>query len=106
MKSALSGSHGVISTLTSTRLDWFARPAITALGGCLPFRPAGTPKRRPRWNSCFGRTAAVLVYADTAPAPHAAIVCSTAGRRPHQLLNEQSPTFLDDLTAAVKALVA
>jgi len=49
------------------------------------------------------RHAAILVYADTARLS-ITLYCQPLAAGARQLLNEQSPTFLDDLTAAVERL--
>jgi two-component system response regulator HydG len=51
----------------------------------------------------FARQAAILVYADTARLP-ISLYCQPLAAGARQILNEQAPTFLDDLSAAVERL--
>jgi transcriptional regulator with PAS, ATPase and Fis domain len=51
----------------------------------------------------FSRHTAILVYADTARLP-IAVYCQPLAAGARQVFNEQSPSFLEDLTAAVERL--
>jgi two-component system response regulator HydG len=51
----------------------------------------------------FARRAAILVLADTAQLP-IALYCQPLAAGARQILNQQAPTFLEDLTAAVERL--
>jgi len=71
----------------------------------LPFGPPGTPETAAtlEFLRAFARTTAVLVYADTANLP-IGLYCQPLAAGARQVLNSQSPTFLDDLTAVVGRL--
>jgi transcriptional regulator with GAF, ATPase, and Fis domain len=104
IKSALSGSVRVAyhARLESARLacQVGAPPLIL-----LPFGPTGAFETAAtlEFLRTFARTTAVLVYADTANLP-IGLYCQPLAAGARQVLNEQSPTFLEDLTGAVERL--
>jgi DNA-binding NtrC family response regulator len=102
VKSVLSGCARVAchSRLESARLACLAATPPLIL---LPFGPAGAPETAATLEFLrdFARTTAVLVYADTTRLP-IGLYCQPLAAGARQVLNEQSPTFLEDLTAAVE----
>jgi transcriptional regulator with GAF, ATPase, and Fis domain len=104
VKSALSGCARVAyhARLESARLACQAASPPFIL---LPFGPAEAPESAATLAFLreFGRTGAVLVYADTGRLP-IATYCQPLAAGARQVLNEQSPTFLDDLAETVERL--
>jgi DNA-binding NtrC family response regulator len=105
VKTALSAHARVAchTRLDSARLACLAASPPLIL---LPFGPPGSPETGATLEFLrdFARAAAVLVYADTAHLPIAAY-CQPLAAGARQVLNEQSPTFLDDLADTVGRLV-
>lgn len=106
LKSALSACARVVchAQLDAARLHCQTSPAAVVL---LPFGPAEAGGHDPAaalaFLRHFARHRPVLVYADTGRLP-IGLYCQPLAAGARQVLNEQAPTFLDDLTATVERL--
>ena len=104
IQSALAGCGRVLchTKLTTARLACeLGSPSIIVL----PFDGAASPETAAtlEFVRSFARHAAILVYTDTSQLP-IALYCRPLAAGARQILNEQSPTFREDLTAAVERL--
>jgi transcriptional regulator with GAF, ATPase, and Fis domain len=105
VRAALTDCGRVAYHATLDEVRWHARgdaPTVVLL----PFGPeASSPESAAalEFLRAFGRRLPVLVYADTARLPITQY-CRPLAAGARQVLNHQAPTFLDDLTAAIRRL--
>lgn len=99
VKSALSACARVAyhARLESARVTCLAATPPLIL---VPFAGGPETPATLEFLRAFARTTSVLVYADTGRLP-IGLYCQPLAAGARQVLNEQSPTFLDDLASAV-----